>query len=271
MTLQSLQTFEDVPLSLIDDPADILREDFNTDEMGQLADSIAAEGLHQPIGLKPTPGTNRYKIAWGHRRYMAHVLLHRPTIRAEILPDDADTLLYAISENLQRSNLTPIEEALAIQRLHDRGQDVTSIARLMRRSQPWVISRLHLLTLPHDLMDAIRTRTLTMAVAAALAPVDDEKYRRLLIEEARRTGASAASAGLWAQHYEADKGRIVANTCTIEEINSRREAWRYMIDCEICKTPTPYEDTRSIRLCTTCFAVADEALTGEQEPTAAMT
>lgn len=263
MTLPSLQTFEDVSLNQIDEPADILRENFSTDEMGQLADSIAAEGLHQPIGLKPTPGTNRYRIAWGHRRYMAHVLLRRQTIRAEILPDDADTLLYAISENLQRSNLTPIEEALAIKRLYDRGQDIAAIARLMRRSHPWVISRLNLLTLPEDLMNAIRTKTLTMAVATALAPVDDVKYRGLLIQEAQRTGASAASAGLWAQHYEADKGRIVANTCTIEEINSRREAWRYMIDCEICKTPTPYEDTRSIRLCLTCFTVADEALAGD--------
>lgn len=246
--------YQDVALDVIDEPSDQLRESIDPERLGALADSIAAEGLHQPIGLRGPRHDGHFEIIWGHRRFLAVRSLRRPTIPARIFPADFDPLLARVSENLNRENLNPVEEAHAVVLMLERGHSRGDVARQFRRSTSWVEQRAALLELPDDVLDAIRQHGLPLAVARQIADVDHEPYRRQLLYEAVTHGATEASAAVWRQHYLADRDRIVSNTIKVEQIIQDREKYRLMYPCDWCESPTPYEGTRTVRLCVACDA-----------------
>lgn len=251
--------FSELQLALITEPREQHRERMDPERLGALADSIAAEGLHQPIGVRGPLADGSYEIVWGHRRYLAVRSLRWLTIPCRIFPADYDPLLARGSENLQREQLNPVEEAHVVKLYLDRGVARAEIARLCRRSTSWVEQRLALLDLPDDLLNAIRAHGLPLAVAHQLADVDHEPYRRSLIYEAVTHGATAASAALWRQHYLTDRDRIVSNTLRIEEIIQDRERFTLTYPCDWCETPVAYQDTRTVRLCVSCDKQLQEA------------
>lgn len=255
-----------VRLSHIDPPSHQLRNEIDPERLGELADSMAAEGLHQAIGLRGPNDADRFEIIWGHRRFLAARSLNWPDIPARVFPWSYDPLLAAVSENLQREQLNPLEEARAVQRMHQAGHPLVAIQRLFRRSPAWVRARLDLLETPPDIQDAVSTKTLPLAVASALARIDHEDYRRALIEEAQRVGASAATVEVWVSHYQADRARIITNRDTVETIMSRREAWVIYTPCDSCQKQTDYRTTRSYRFCAACSADVDAAIQGTPGP-----
>lgn len=241
-------------MALIREPSHRLRESIDTERLGALADSLAAEGLHQPIGVRRLADGDGFEIVWGHRRFLAAQLLHWPAIEAKVHDADFDPLLAAVTENNNREDLTPMDDARALARFVERGEPLAAIARLMRRSPVWVSTRLELLSLPADLQDAIHDRELPLAVARALADVDHAPYRTKLIAEAKRAGATARTVEVWAAHYRAERELIVANGLMVEEIASRRDAWKIMIACELCHEDKEYPATRTLRACLECMA-----------------
>lgn len=243
-----------VPLALIREPSHRLRESIAPGPLGELADSIAAEGLHQPIGLRGPLNDGSFEIIFGHRRFLAVELLRWPEIPAKIFPPEFDPVLAAVSENLQRAELTPLEEARAIARFIERGEPDAAVARLFRRSAGWVAARRGLLEMPEDLQRAVHEGRIKLGVATALRDVDHSPYRGQLIEEAQRTGATIQTAEVWRQHYLADKARIVTNTLTVDEIAQGRESWKLLVGCDLCRTDHEYQSTRALRVCTNCFA-----------------
>lgn len=264
-----------LPLHLIREPSHRLRENIDAGKLGELADSIAAEGLHQPVGVRGPLADASYEIVYGHRRYLAHQLLRRETIEATIYPEDFDPLLAAVSENLQREQMTPYEEAQAVARFVARGEPDAAIARLFRRSAAWVRARRDLLAYPADIQAAVRDEVINLGVAAALADVDHPEYRQSLIAEAARTGAKAPTAELWRQHYLTDRERIIGNNLVVAEIAERRESWRIVIACDLCSMDQDYANTRAVRVCVACFnqlqAVKQEAARAEGVAAAAST
>ncbi len=222
------------------------------DALGALADSIAAEGLHQPIGVRGPMADGSYEIGFGHRRYCAHQLLQREAIDCKVYPAETDVDLMRVTENGQREQLTPIEEALECGRFMKRVGSTAAVARMFRRSDAWVRSRLALLDLPDDIQRAVHLGDVAVNVATALARVDHEAYRASLIDEATRSGASVNVVNVWVAHYEADKGRIIQNHLTVQEITERRAAYIVYFPCDGCHTEVPYLDTRSLRFCTRC-------------------
>ena len=255
--------YQSIQLALIKEPAHRLRETISTDHLGELADSIAAEGLHQPIGVRGPLPDGMYEVVWGHRRLLAMRLLRREAIPARIFPQDYDPLLASISENLQREDLTPLEEAQACARFVERGQPVAAIARQFRRSQQWVTGRLTLLSLPPDLKAAVQERRLNVAVARTLGGIDHDAYRADLIAEAERTGATAATVEVWRAHYLADRERIQTNTLKIEEIIQERSQYVAHYPCDWCKRLVIYSETRTWRLCLECDDGLGKAKAGE--------
>jgi len=234
------------------EPTHRLRESIDAQKLGELADSIAAEGLHQPIGIRGPLDAGVFEIIFGHRRFLAKQLLHADTIAARIYPPGYDPLLAAISENLQREDMTPLEEARAVARFVDRGEPDAAIARLFRRSASWVRARRDLLAMPPDIQTAVQDGHLSLGVAGELADIDHDAYRKSLIAEAHRTGATALTAAHWRQHYLTDRERIIGNSLIVEEILSRREAWKIVIPCDLCEQDQDYQDTRSLRVCVSC-------------------
>jgi len=242
-----------IPTSCILEPSHRLRENIDEERLGALADSMAASGLHQPIGVRGPLDGERFEIVWGHRRLLAAVLLRWPEIEAKVFPPDYDPLLAAVEENNVREAMTPMEDARALARFRERGEPLSAIARLWRRSAAWVGERLALLELPRDLQQAIDDQELTLSVARALGAIDHESYRQQLIDEAKRTGAKAGTVDIWVAHYRHDRERIVQNHMTVEAIVANRENWKLMVPCELCQEDYEYTKTRSLRCCVECM------------------
>jgi ParB family chromosome partitioning protein len=266
--LQTESVTRQVRLVDISEPGHRLRETIDPERLGALADSIAAEGLHQPVGVRGPMASGSFEIIWGHRRFLAHRLLGRETIEAKVFAADYDPLLAATSENLNREQLNPIEEARAVARFVERGEPDAAIARLFRRSAAWVSQRRALLTMPEDIQAAVQRDELPLGVASALADVDEPNYRAQLIAEAARTGATVRTADVWRAHYLADRDRIIQNHYTIQQIVERREAWVVKIACDLCQVEEAYQDTRSVRCCVRCFNQLAEAVREAQREAA---
>lgn len=251
----------DVLLASIREPTEQHRERIDPERLGALADSMASEGLHQAIGVRGPDARGAYEIVWGHRRFLAAQTLRWPSIFARIFPPDFDPLLARASENLQREQLNPVEEAHIVRLYLDRGAPRAEVARLCRRSLSWVDQRAALLDLPPDVLDAIRDHGLTLGVARLLADVDHEKYRRQLIYEAVAHGATEASAAVWRQHFLADRERIVNNAVAIEQIIQDRNKYQLLYPCDWDGVAVPYEATRTWRVCLACDKQLQEAKT----------
>lgn len=130
------------------------RQHFDEDSLRELADSIISDGLQSPILVRPRDG--KYEIVQGERRYRAHVLAGLDTIRAEVRElDDNDAFHLAVIENIQREQLTDIEEARAYQRYIEMGFTHEAIAQKVKKSRTYVTTKLRLLKLIPDIQDLI--------------------------------------------------------------------------------------------------------------------
>jgi ParB/RepB/Spo0J family partition protein len=238
-----------LPLDHVREPDSPSRLAMDDERLAELASSMARLGLLEPIGVQPIDGTDDYRILYGHRRYLAARSLGWYDIPALVLSAHLSEQEARQAENNQRVELTPVEEARELKRYHDAGEPLVSIAHRVNRSPTWVAQRLRLLNYQDDILDAIHEHHLTLSVADLLTQITDDRYRRLMIDEALRNGATANTASAWVQHYLTEAPRLAANMATVEEIASRRNEYVIMTPCEYCRTPTPLENTRVWRLC----------------------
>ncbi len=146
------------------------RRRFDEDALKELAESIAARGVVQPILVRPAPDGNGYQLVAGERRWRAsqRAGLHQiPAIVRDL--DETETFTIALIENIQRQDLTAIEEAEAYARLRDQlghGQD--AIGQMTGKSRSHIANILRLLELPEPIRDMIGDGRLGMGHARAL-------------------------------------------------------------------------------------------------------
>jgi ParB family chromosome partitioning protein len=150
------------------------RSHINEAELVELTASIEASGLLQPIVVRPRNG--QYELIAGERRWRAVQRLGWPKITAVIKEADDQTLLtLALIENLQRDDLTAIDEATGYQRLSDEFKLAQAeIARLVGRDRSTVANLLRLLRLPEPIKELIQKGNLSEGHARALLTVSDE-------------------------------------------------------------------------------------------------
>lgn len=133
------------------------RKFFDESALMELAQSIEAKGLLQPILVKALEG-ERYMIVAGERRFRAHQLLSRPTIAAVITEGDTDEV--AIIENVQRENLRPMELAESLGRLMEtHGYTQEDAAKVIGKARNTVTELLSLLKLPEAIKAQCRRPT----------------------------------------------------------------------------------------------------------------
>lgn len=248
----------DLTISLVDEPGAASRENIDMESIGTLADDIATNGLLQRPGVRGPMPNGHYEIIWGHRRLLALRSLRWTTIPVKIYPPDYDPDIARVAENLQREELTPIEEGRECAKFISKGYTRGQVARLFRRSAAWVDGRLDLLALPPDLQAAINDKVLPAGVARVLGQIDHDGYRRSLISEARNSGVTVGIAELWLQQYRVHGERLVKNEITIEQMVAERENFKIMVPCQGCGDDTDYAKTQSLRLCVECVAAVAE-------------
>ena len=150
-----------IPMRAIVPNPDQPRKDFDQATLEELAASIGANGLLQPIVVRKVKVKNetRFQIVAGERRWRAHKLLRAKRIKAEIADDMDDSTMdaQAIIENLQREDISQLEEARAYQRMLDRyGYTVEELAKRLGIKQPWRITeRTSLLSLRGEYQDLL--------------------------------------------------------------------------------------------------------------------
>jgi len=241
-----------LPLDVLDEPDEALRESIDPAKLGELADDIAINGLLQPIGARGPSPERRFEIVWGHRRFLACRMLQLTTISARVCPWPTDPALARIAENFHRVDLNPREEAKAVAALRGQGKPLAEIARILRRSIGWVETRVELTTWPMELQEAVARGEMPMSTARILSEVDHEQYRASLMDEVRRTGASAPIVSTWLAHYVADRERIIRNTETVEQIVTRREEFIVIFACECCGEKRDTRESSLLRVCRNC-------------------
>ncbi len=243
-----------VALHLVDEPATPSRETLDVERIGALADDIAANGLLQRPGVVGPDDAGRYVIAFGHRRLLAIRSLRWSELPVKCWPPGTDPRQIRVSENNIREALTAMEEAREVVGMLNTGLPLSAVARLFRRSAAWVGQRRDLLALPADVQDAIQSDGLPLGVAVVLGDIDHADYRKSLLAEAKRVGASLATAELWRQHYLTDPARTAGNYQTVAQLLEARDTWKVMVPCEACRQDVELEKTVTLRVDRECLA-----------------
>jgi ParB family transcriptional regulator, chromosome partitioning protein len=172
-----------LPLSLMQSGAFQPRHEILRQPLEELAASIKANGVIQPIVVRPLPagtaGDAKYEIVAGERRWQAAKLAGLadiPVIVREL--SDSQAVAVALIENIQREELTPAEEARALKRLiGEFSLTHADVAEAVGRSRAAVTNLLRLLDLPGEVVALIDSRSLSMGHARALLGLEDDAAR----------------------------------------------------------------------------------------------
>ncbi|SDX11648.1 chromosome segregation DNA-binding protein [Albimonas donghaensis] len=164
-----------IAIDLIKPNPDQPRRRFSDDEIDELAASIRERGVIQPLVLRPDPSGEGYQIVAGERRWRAaqRAQLHEvPAVVRDL--DDQTVLEVAIIENVQRADLTPVEEARGYSRLmQDFGHTQEKLASIVGKSRPHIANALRLLTLPETVLGYLDEGRISAGHARALVTAEN--------------------------------------------------------------------------------------------------
>ena len=155
------------------------RMDFEKDAMQELADSIKAQGVLQPVMVRPLADSGKFEIIAGERRWRAAQLAGLHEIPAVVRKlDDQTAMCIALIENIQREDLNPLEHARGLSRLSEEF-DMThdAIAESVGRSRSAVTNMLRLLELTDEVKHLLENRQLEMGHARALLTLTEQQQK----------------------------------------------------------------------------------------------
>ena len=194
--------FRSIPLGAIDEPEIAMRDSMDETALDELGRSMQSLGLLQPIGV--IRAGDRYRVAYGHRRFLAAGRINWPTIDAKVFPEGTDVEeAIKSAENDEREQVNPGSQALYYAELLEKkcGGDVDRLCDLTRKNRSFVDSRLELLR-DHEVLDAVRRGEITITVARELLRVKDAGFRRTYLDAAIRGGARTEVVRQWRQDHE---------------------------------------------------------------------
>lgn len=156
------------------------RKNFDEASLAELSESIRQQGVLQPIGVRPIED-NRFEIVFGERRYRAALMAgleEIPAIVMEISDETAEEM--AVTENLQRKDVTPIEEANAYQKLIDSGRhDVQSLAVQFGKNENYIRTRLKFVSLIPEIAQLLEQDEITISVATEICRYGEDIQREV--------------------------------------------------------------------------------------------
>jgi ParB family chromosome partitioning protein len=184
------------------------RRDFDEDALEALAESIRANGILQPVLVRPVAG-GTYELIAGERRWRAARLAGRETVPALVRPhDDAASLELALVENMAREDLNPVEEARACAALvEELGLTREEVGRRVGRSRVAVSNLLRLLDLPDEALALLESGDLSEGHGRALLLAEDHADRRRLARLAAAEGWSVRTLEARAREANAAAGQ----------------------------------------------------------------
>ena len=203
------------------------RKHFDEASLYELADSIKQQGVLQPITVRPIDGTDRYEIVFGERRYRASVIAGSeeiPAIVSELSDETAEEM--AITENLQRKDVTPIEEAAAYQKLIEGGRHtVQTLAVLFGKNENYIRTRLKFTALIPEIATLLESDELTISVATEICRYGEDIQREVYEKHLQDEGT-----------YNSWRGLKAADVAKRIESNYTTDLRYYSFDKTECAT-----------------------------------
>ena len=215
-----------IALSLIQPSGYNPRKEFDEQSLTELADSIRQHGVLQPVGVRPIPGTDRYEIVFGERRYRASLIAGRENIPALIYDtlSDNEAEELAITENLQRKDIAPMEEAEAFRSLIESGRyDAHSLAVQVGKSETYIRTRMKLATLIPEIASLLDNEDITVSVASEICRYGED-IQREVYDKHLKDGLP----------YNSWRGMNASKVAQMIESNFTTELCRYSFDKSAC-------------------------------------
>lgn len=247
------QTVKAVPLSSIDEPKDILRVDIDSQAINELAQSISEIGLLQPV-LVAVDG-DRYELVFGHRRFLACQKLGLSSIRAVVRHMSAEEIGVArATENINREDLTPIEEANTYSNLINHyGLTVGQVAQKMGRAPGTVKRRMDLLKMPPQLQKAVHAKRISVTVAEELWPISDMTDLDYYLSFAIDGGCTKDVARSWTKEWRDKKRRQEIAGGEGGQTFAPTEPRPVYVSCDLCIGPMEIGQETVLRICPDCM------------------
>jgi len=247
-------------MGLVDEPTGVIRLEVDQDQVKRLADSINALGLLQAIMVRPVK--DRFEIIYGHRRFLACRLLGMSKIRATVKDlTDVQSAMMRATENVERVDISPIEEAAVYQDLVETHQlNLDEIAQMMGKSSSIIRRRLDLLRMPECLQIAIHKKKIPYSIGEVLWQLQDKGTIEYFLEFAIENGASRSTVELWVKD-ELVKRRRADNTGEGGRGGfSPMEQKPIYVACDLCEQAMALGEEEVIRACPACTGSIKEAL-----------
>lgn len=202
---------DEVPLVSVQPNPDQPRTNFKQEEIEELAASIAKEGLLQPILVRPVG--KKYQIIAGERRWQACKSLGMKTVPIRVRNADDDKVLeLALIENIQRSDLNPIEEAYGYRRMMERqGLTQSEVAEAVSKGRSTVANALRLLELPEQAQQLLFEEKISAGHARAILAIPHKEGRQKLTDKMIQEKISVREAETLARLFSGLKNKEEAS------------------------------------------------------------
>ena len=246
---------QDIELKLIDEPEGRIRLAIDNEEIRELADNIKEVGQIQPITLAKRKG--RFEIVAGERRYLAIKSLGSKTIKAIVKEMTIEEIaLERASENLLRTNLSPIEEGAVYANLAEKfNMSLRQIGDKFGKPASGVKRVMDLLYLEIEMQQAIHNRKISIPVGTELNKIEEPKQRNYYLEMAIENGCSLTTAQGWVKDFRqaSNPGRSIIEQGRSLEANIATQ--KIYQACELCEDPVEMQAMKMIRICPGCFKI----------------
>jgi len=198
---EEIDQIVNLEMDLIDRPMKVARLEIDGEYIKELADSIKERGQLQAIKVSKKGG--RYEIVFGDRRYLATQSLGRDHIKAVVVTmSEKDILIDRAIENLQKVDLTPLEEAQQYDLLITKmGATYDKIAKVTGKTPGTVKRRLHILKMPEYMQRELHKGRISVTVAEELQNCPDEAQKQYYVEMAAEHGLTKEVARRWVEDY----------------------------------------------------------------------
>lgn len=200
-----IDNIKEIPTHLIADPRDAMRTDIDRDAIFELAENIKSNGLINPITVRPVGDT--YEVVAGNRRLLAHRYGGIPTIKCVVRDlDDNQTFAVMAAENLERSDVDPVDESIFITKyIEQTNATIPEVAKALHRSISFVESRLSVGSMPSYMQYYLKSGAIKLGVALTLLQILDEDMRHVWVDLAVRDGISIAQAEYWLHGWKVNQ------------------------------------------------------------------
>jgi ParB family chromosome partitioning protein len=234
-----------------------LRDNIDQEALHELADSLREQGQLQAISVRATEG-DRYEIVFGARRYRAAKLLGWTDINAELADntDEHRTAAHKLIENVQRQDLTPVEEAYGlVDLIGDEQPDIYRLQRATGKSREWIKTRLAILALPDDTQGALQSGAVSMAVALALGTIENDVLRVQYLQHAEAEGMTGEEARRWAAAAPYAEAGILPPDPTADPTNPEAQnlgVREHRYNCFVCRSVANWRQVNPMIICGDC-------------------